>query len=519
MQAARPCRSVRSRTFRSSRRSPTRRRSRRRRRRPSQCRSPAPCRRAPKVAPAVLSAPCARTSASASGCRTSAARRRLRHTSTPPPAAAGRCVRESADHHGRQREAIQGHADHARFLRRRSALGAALLQRNQRAEHHHRSVGAGDADRHRAARRSLGPGVRDAAADAQARLRRRRHDRPHRADCGPGRRGRRAPEAVGGEGARRRPAGADLLAELREGRAICSPLLVKSALSQRGQIQVDARTNTIIITDLPDRLQTVSALLGALDRPEPQVEVEARVVQTTREFAKAMGVQWGLNGRVTPAIGNTTGLAFPNNGTLGGRTGADQLAERRRARPANDTTATAVNLGVPGATSAIGLALGAVNGAFNLDVALTALERSGKGRILSTPRLTTQNNVAAEVDAGHPDSDSDGRQQHRHGQLQGRRADAPGDAADHVGQHRDHADHARERDAGLQPSGQRHSADRHAARHARRCRWTTGQRRSSAGSSSAANRYRTSARRCCTACRCSAGCSNAIRRLTKAASC
>ncbi len=86
-----------------------------------------------------------------------------------------------------------------------------------------------------------------------------------------------------------------------------SPLLVKSALSQRGQIQVDARTNTIIITDLPDRLQTVSALLGALDRPEPQVEVEARVVQTTREFAKSIGVQWGLNGRATPGIGNTTG--------------------------------------------------------------------------------------------------------------------------------------------------------------------------------------------------------------------
>jgi len=178
-----------------------------------------------------------------------------------------------------------------------------------------------------------------------------------------------------------------------------SPLLVKSALSQRGQIQVDTRTNTIIITDLPDRLQTVSALLGALDRPEPQVEVEARVVQTTREFAKAIGIQWGLNGRVTPAIGNTTGLAFPNNGTLSGRTGAVNSPADSRAT-GNDATGTAVNLPVPGATSAIGLAVGAVNGAFNIDVALTALERSGKGRILSTPRLTTQNNVAAEVTQG-----------------------------------------------------------------------------------------------------------------------
>ena len=177
------------------------------------------------------------------------------------------------------------------------------------------------------------------------------------------------------------------------------PLLVKSALSTRGQIQVDARTNTIIITDLPDRIQTAKALIDTLDRPEPQVEVEARVVQTTRSFAKAIGVQWGFNGRATPGVGNTTGLAFPNNGTLGGRTGNTNAPQDARAGDL-DGSATAVNLGVPAASSAIGLALGAVNGAFNLDVALSALESSGHGRVLSTPRLTTQNNVAAEVTQG-----------------------------------------------------------------------------------------------------------------------
>jgi type IV pilus assembly protein PilQ len=178
-----------------------------------------------------------------------------------------------------------------------------------------------------------------------------------------------------------------------------APLLVKSALSTRGQIQVDPRTNTIIITDLPDRLQTVANLIGTLDRPEPQVEVEARVVQTTRDFARAIGVQWGLNGRVAPDIGNTTPLAFPNRGTLGGRTGQANTPNDPRADP-TEATGTAVNLPVEGATSAIGLALGAVNGAFNLDVALSALERTGKGRVLSTPRLTTQNNIEAEVAQG-----------------------------------------------------------------------------------------------------------------------
>ena len=55
---------------------------------------------------------------------------------------------------------------------------------------------------------------------------------------------------------------------------------------------------------------------------------------------------------------------------------------------------------MPGASTALGLSMGAVNGAFNLDVALTALENTGKGRILSTPRLTTQNNQPAEVAQG-----------------------------------------------------------------------------------------------------------------------
>jgi type IV pilus assembly protein PilQ len=179
-----------------------------------------------------------------------------------------------------------------------------------------------------------------------------------------------------------------------------SPLLTQSALSLRGKIQVDARTNTLIITDLPDRLQTAQQLIATLDRPEPQVEVEARVVQTTRDFARALGIQWGFNGRANSAIGNTTGLAFPNNGSIGGRVSGTQGPVDPRATGTADNAATAVNFPAAAASSAIGLALGSINGAFNLDVALTALENTGKGRILSTPRLTTQNNQRAEVAQG-----------------------------------------------------------------------------------------------------------------------
>ena len=170
------------------------------------------------------------------------------------------------------------------------------------------------------------------------------------------------------------------------------PLLKGSLrLSKHGQVQFDARTNTLIIADLPDQFPAIRELLTTLDRAEPQVEIEARIITTTRDFARAIGVQWGLNGRMTPELGNTTNLAFPNSGTLNGRLGPGGTAINL---PADPNTPGAIG------TSAIGLALGSVNGAFNLDVALSALERSGKGRVLSTPRVTTQNNVEAEIKQG-----------------------------------------------------------------------------------------------------------------------
>jgi type IV pilus assembly protein PilQ len=179
-----------------------------------------------------------------------------------------------------------------------------------------------------------------------------------------------------------------------------APLVRSAILSPRGNVQIDARTNTLIITDLPARLDTVSSLLGTIDRAEPQVEIEARIITTTRDYARALGVQWGFNGRVNSTVGNTTNLTFPNNGSLGGRMGTQGgSANDPRGNPQDDV-GSVVNLGAEAATSAIGLALGSINGAFNLDVALSALERQGKGRILSTPRVTTQNNVEAEITQG-----------------------------------------------------------------------------------------------------------------------
>ena len=171
-------------------------------------------------------------------------------------------------------------------------------------------------------------------------------------------------------------------------------------LSPRGKVQIDARTNTLIITDLPARLETVAQLLGrsiAPSRRSKSKRASSRRRASSRARSACSGASTAAS---TPSIGNTTEPGVPEQRIA--RRPRRRLQGRRNRRRANprDAAGTAVNLGVAGATSAIGLALGAVNGAFNLDVALSALERTGKGRILSTPRVTTQNNVEAEITQG-----------------------------------------------------------------------------------------------------------------------
>ena len=147
---------------------------------------------------------------------------------------------------------------------------------------------AGAGARQRAAeRRALGPGARPDPALEQARLHGRGQHPAHRA----ARRSSPTSSRSSRSWSRRKrsPASCEVQTfplSYAKGDTL-SPLLTKSALSPRGQIQVDTRTNTLIITDLPDRLQTAQQLIATLDEPQPQVEVEARVVQTTRDFARA----------------------------------------------------------------------------------------------------------------------------------------------------------------------------------------------------------------------------------------
>ena len=168
-------------------------------------------------------------------------------------------------------------------------------------------------------------------------------------------------------------------------------------LSNRGSALVDDRTNTLIINDLPEAIAESESLIGILDRSEPQVEIEAKIVQTGTDTARALGVQWGLNGRMATELGNTAPVAFPAQSALSGRTTSTQ---GNPMGPARSTVPSAVNLPATGATSALGLSMGTLSGSFSLDVALTALERKGQGKILSQPRVMMQNNFEAEMTQG-----------------------------------------------------------------------------------------------------------------------
>jgi type IV pilus assembly protein PilQ len=179
------------------------------------------------------------------------------------------------------------------------------------------------------------------------------------------------------------------------------------ALSARGTINVDVRTNTMIVKDLPPFLEHSKELIAELDRATPQVEIEARIVVTSRNFTRDLGIQWGFLNQQTNQFGNTNRRSFPTSVVLNG-TGvpsngglpADQGGLATTGGIGTAGRGYAVNLPATGFNTALGISLGNLIGSFNLDAALTALERQGRGRLLSTPKVTTQNNQEAEIKQG-----------------------------------------------------------------------------------------------------------------------
>lgn len=165
---------------------------------------------------------------------------------------------------------------------------------------------------------------------------------------------------------------------------------IRVVLSKRGSATIDARTNMILLRDLPDNIKVAREMVARLDTPTPQVLIEARIVEVSSNVAKDLGIQWGGAFSADPSKGNAPSSGFPNTIGIRGDTGLSNYA---------------VNLPAPVASggssgAAMAMSLGSINDILRLDLRLAALETTGKARLVSSPRVTTLDNKPAEISQG-----------------------------------------------------------------------------------------------------------------------
>jgi len=176
--------------------------------------------------------------------------------------------------------------------------------------------------------------------------------------------------------------------------------VVKKRLSRRGAVEVDSRSNTLIVTDVRENIDNIRQLVVLLDQPEPQVEIEARIVIASRNFSRDLGVQLsalvlgsrgsGIGGGTLP--GTTTTTTTPTTPTQTDTNTGLTLPSQINRQP-NGTLASQL------ANTVVGLTTG-VFGTAQINLLLTAGEQKGQAKIIATPRVTTLNNRKAEIESG-----------------------------------------------------------------------------------------------------------------------
>ncbi|MCK5914830.1 MAG: type IV pilus secretin PilQ, partial [Deltaproteobacteria bacterium] len=163
-------------------------------------------------------------------------------------------------------------------------------------------------------------------------------------------------------------------------------------LSDRGSVETDPRTNSLIITDIPDRIVKAEALLRELDEPVKQVMIEAKIVKIERRAARELGVQWG------GAWGKTRNDRY--YGISGNKNLVSTGAPPVKPGPGTDINSNyAVNLPSIAATSGLGLIFGKID-KYNLNVQLSAMQGQGHANILSAPKVLALNQHTARIGQG-----------------------------------------------------------------------------------------------------------------------
>jgi type IV pilus assembly protein PilQ len=171
-------------------------------------------------------------------------------------------------------------------------------------------------------------------------------------------------------------------------------------LSKRGSAVGDPRTNTLFVQDIPSRLESVRRIIATTDIPVRQVMIEARIVEANDKFGRSLGVRLGTHWFSTSRL-----FGGPNRYTVGGQLGDTADHSGQPATPSTIPGSLSVNL--PAATTLAGEQVGAfsivlLNSAATkfLNLELTALESDGKGKIISSPRVVTANQIEALIEQG-----------------------------------------------------------------------------------------------------------------------
>ncbi len=169
-------------------------------------------------------------------------------------------------------------------------------------------------------------------------------------------------------------------------------------MSDRGMVTTDQRTNTLLVQDTAAKLVEVRQLVARLDIPVRQVLIESRIVIANNDFSKELGVKFGLNKQTEFNGGNNI---VSVGGTRPGdpRTGGGGVVDPDFTNPESSADNLLVDLGVVGASSSIGMAIGKV-GSYMLNLELSAMEAEGQGEIISSPRVLTSNQKAAFIESG-----------------------------------------------------------------------------------------------------------------------
>lgn len=174
--------------------------------------------------------------------------------------------------------------------------------------------------------------------------------------------------------------------------------IIQRRLSRRGGVEVDGRSNTLIVTDVKENVEAIRRLVQLLDQPEPQVEIETRIVIANRNFSRDLGVQLNailLNNSRGGNIGFNTAPGSPASG--GGST-QNTIGLRPGGIPQGILN-PAGGLGAGNPNTVIGLTTG-IFGTAQISALITAAESKGQAKIIATPRVTALNNRPAQIESG-----------------------------------------------------------------------------------------------------------------------